>query len=60
MTDRPIRLSDSDSPLSESKQKWLNLAYRDLREIRDMYESDNPMREKLTNILATLILVDSE
>lgn len=54
------RLTNSDSPLSQDKQKWLNIAYQDLRAIRDLYAPGDLIKEKLTNILATIILVDSE
>jgi hypothetical protein len=53
------RLSSSSKPLSVEKQKWLNWCYDYGREIRDTLPPGEE-REKLTNLLAGLVLVDSE
>lgn len=53
------RLNGKGRPLPPEKQRWLNHAYAQVRAMRDT--SDDPAaRENLTNVLATLILVDHE
>ena len=50
---------NTETPLSPDKQKWLNQAYGMVRAERD-HATDPRLKESLTNILATLILVDGE
>lgn len=53
------RLSSSSSPLSQSKQKWLNWCYDYGREIRDSLPPGEE-KDRMTNLLAGIIAVDSE
>jgi hypothetical protein len=55
----PRRLSSSTNPLSNEKQKWLNWCYDYGSDIRDSLPP-GPEKEKMTNLLAGLILVDGE
>jgi hypothetical protein len=52
------RFTNTNYPLAPEKQKWLNLAYKNVRAIRD--QSDGMVKETLTNVLSALILVDGE
>lgn len=53
------RLSKSSEPLSPDKQKWLNHAFAQVRALKS-FTKDPLVLNALTNIGATLILVDSE